>query len=349
VSGLSDLGIQTFVPRNTELVPCFHLVFFSRPYFHDSTNPPCRDRNKLAMAGEEDHDVRLPALTLPLRSKTVDGDGDALTPVIHTAVPPSLVSPGIKVELYGDPVMRPGLIHPRSAPPNVQSFQSPMRHHRRTPSAHREIIETLNARSEYTNEDADGRSHHHLNQYVIGDEIGRGSYGAVHLATDQFGNEYAVKAFSKSRLRKRAQSNILRNGPRQLGRFHRAGFGAPDAPILGLKAQQAKEAKDALFLIREEIAIMKKLNHPNLVQLMEVLDDSEDDSLYMVMEMCKKGVVMKIGLGESATPYEEEQCRHWFRDLILGIEYCEYSAAYLFTQKTYLCCKRSALARSCPP
>jgi [calcium/calmodulin-dependent protein kinase] kinase len=76
---------------------------------------------------------------------------------------------------------------------------------------------------------------------------------------------------------------------------------------------------------------MKKLNHPNLVQLMEVLDDSEDDSLYMVMEMCKKGVVMKVGLGESATPYEEEQCRHWFRDLILGIEYCESFAACPFT------------------
>ncbi len=50
--------------------------------------------------------------------------------------------------------------------------------------------ETLNARSEYTSDDSDGRSHHQINQYVIKEEIGRGSYGAVHLATDQFGNEY---------------------------------------------------------------------------------------------------------------------------------------------------------------
>lgn len=55
---------------------------------------------------------------------------------------------------------------------------------------HKTLQETLNARSEYTNEDSDGRSQLHLNQYVIKDEIGRGSYGAVHLATDQFGNEY---------------------------------------------------------------------------------------------------------------------------------------------------------------
>lgn len=67
---------------------------------------------------------------------------------------------------------------------------------------------------------------------------------------------------------------------------------------------------------------MKKLNHPNLVQLIEVLDDPEEDSLYMVMEMCKKGVVMQVGLDETAKPYSEETCRHLFRDLILGIEYC---------------------------
>lgn len=88
-----------------------------------------------------------------------------------------------------------------------------------------------------------------------------------------------------------------------------------------LSYQKAEEDKDALFLIREEIAIMKKLNHPNLVSLIEVLDDPEEDSLYMVLEMCKKGVIMKVGLEETATPYSEEQCRYWFRDLILGIEY----------------------------
>jgi [calcium/calmodulin-dependent protein kinase] kinase len=76
-------------------------------------------------------------------------------------------------------------------------------------------------------------------------------------------------------------------------------------------------------LIKEEIAIMKKLNHPNLVRLIEVLDDPAEDSLYMVLEMCKKGVIMKVGLGEQADPYDEESCRCWFRDLILGIEYCK--------------------------
>ncbi|EXF77338.1 hypothetical protein CFIO01_12630 [Colletotrichum fioriniae PJ7] len=184
------------------------------------------------------------------------------------------------------------------------------------------MYETLNAVTEYGTEAQDGSSHHRINQYVIKEEIGRGSYGAVHLATDQFGTEYAVKEFSKVRLRKRAQSNILRQGARRPQRFApRVSLNAPLSPHFGEEGNAGWNVNDALFFIREEIAIMKKLNHPNLVQLIEVLDDPEEDSLYMVLEMCKKGVVMKVGLNEKAKPYGEDSCRYWFRDLILGIEY----------------------------
>lgn len=82
-----------------------------------------------------------------------------------------------------------------------------------------------------------------------------------------------------------------------------------------------EEIGNPLYLIQEEIAIMKKLHHNNLVALIEVLDDPTEDSLYMVMEMCKKGVIMKVGIGEDTDPYDDERCRAWFRDLILAIEY----------------------------
>ncbi|GJC80641.1 calcium/calmodulin-dependent protein kinase kinase cmkC [Colletotrichum liriopes] len=237
-------------------------------------------------------------------------------------------SPTIAVGFHGEGTAetRPPLAsHISDSTAQPTKFQSPLRHHRRTPSAHREVKETLNAVTEYGTESHDGSSHHRINQYVIKEEIGRGSYGAVHLATDQFGTEYAVKEFSKVRLRKRAQSNILRQGARRPQRFaHRVSLNAPLSPHFGDFGQESKagwNVNDALFFIREEIAIMKKLNHPNLVQLIEVLDDPEEDSLYMVLEMCKKGVVMKVGLNEKAKPYGEDLCRYWFRDLILGIEY----------------------------
>lgn len=140
----------------------------------------------------------------------------------------------------------------------------------------------------------------------------------------------AVKEFSKARLRRRAQSNILRQGPRRPVRMLDGGLNAPLSPHVGdFDVDGGRGSRsDALYLIREEIAIMKKLNHPNLVQLIEVLDDPEEDPLYIVLEMCRKGVVMKIGLGEQARPYPEDTCRTWFRDLILGIEYRESDPAF---------------------
>ncbi|KAB2576933.1 hypothetical protein BFW01_g2206 [Lasiodiplodia theobromae] len=209
---------------------------------------------------------------------------------------------------------RPPVIKHVSAP----AYQSPLRHHRRAPSTSREIKETLNARSEYSNSEDDGTAQHRINQYIIDQEIGRGSFGAVHLAVDQYGNEYAVKEFSKSRLRKRAQSNMLRSpGVRHRKNQYSAGRGFN----LPLHRHSGSEPNNSLDLIKEEIAVMKKLNHPNLVSLIEVLDDPDEDSLYMVLEICKKGVVMRVGLDERADPYEDEQCRCWFRDMILGIEY----------------------------
>ncbi|KAK3673626.1 hypothetical protein LTR78_006531 [Recurvomyces mirabilis] len=231
-------------------------------------------------------------------------------------------SHGISINVPDDgSTIRSSPVKQMSAPA-MSARHSPIRHHKRVPSRGKAVKETLNARSHYGSSDDDGSAVHRINQYIIKQEIGRGSFGAVHLAHDQFGAEYAVKEFSKSRLRKRAQSNLLRKPNQQRRPGHLAaglGFNSP------LHRQSSSEKvgteNNSLSLIKEEIAIMKKLNHNNLVNLIEVLDDPQEDSLYMVLEMCKKGVVMKVGLDERAAPYEDEACRCWFRDMILGIEY----------------------------
>eukprot|EP00834_Sanchytrium_tribonematis_P001364 NODE_33_length_36935_cov_1.609241.p4 type:complete len:533 gc:universal NODE_33_length_36935_cov_1.609241:23310-21712(-) len=41
-----------------------------------------------------------------------------------------------------------------------------------------------------------------------------------------------------------------------------------------------------LNLIKKEIAIMKKLNHPNVVRLLEVIEDPFDQNVYLIMEYC---------------------------------------------------------------
>lgn len=78
------------------------------------------------------------------------------------------------------------LLSQRSTP----AYESPLRHHHRHQSSARTVKETLHARSEYTNSEDDGAAVHRINQYQIKQEIGRGSFGAVHLAVDQHGKEY---------------------------------------------------------------------------------------------------------------------------------------------------------------
>ncbi len=46
--------------------------------------------------------------------------------------------------------------------------------------------------------------------------------------------------------------------------------------------------EDPLQKVYREIAIMKKLDHPNVVKLVEVLDDPEDDNLYMGNETTQR-------------------------------------------------------------
>ena len=86
---------------------------------------------------------------------------------------------------------------------------------------------------------------------------------------------------------------------------------------------------------------MKKLDHPNVVKLVEVLDDPEDDNLYMVFEYLEGGEVgplffcflaryltlipLKV-VDEIPTenPLEERSAWLAFRDVVLGLEYLHY-------------------------
>jgi [calcium/calmodulin-dependent protein kinase] kinase len=87
-----------------------------------------------------------------------------------------------------------------------------------------------------------------INEYVRECKIGTGSYGKVVLhRSKKDGKQYAIKMFHKSRLRK------LRVSP----------------------------TETAMMDVLREVAIMKQLDHPNVVHLVEVIDDPENDRFYM--------------------------------------------------------------------
>ncbi|KAK8869777.1 hypothetical protein IAR55_000345 [Kwoniella newhampshirensis] len=72
--------------------------------------------------------------------------------------------------------------------------------------------------------------------------------------------------------------------------------------------------------IRKEIAIFKKVNHPNVVRMKEIIDDPESSKLYMVLEWCENGEIRwKDDAGNPALTVGET--RKIFRDTLLGLEY----------------------------
>ncbi|OAD07968.1 hypothetical protein MUCCIDRAFT_154806 [Mucor lusitanicus CBS 277.49] len=86
-------------------------------------------------------------------------------------------------------------------------------------------------------------------------------------------------------------------------------------------AAAAAVASNPLDLVRGELAVLKKLNHPHIVRLYEVLDDPSGDSLYMVFDMMHNGVLMDIELDQVAPPYTDDMARRYFKEMMLGIEY----------------------------
>lgn len=136
-------------------------------------------------------------------------------------------------------------------------------------------------------QDASGRKK--VNQYFIERKLGEGSYSKVKLCRDSNNDRLvAVKIMKKSFLRKRK---------------------------LGMR-------QNALDNVQREIAIMKKLNHPNVVTLFEVIDDDINDKIYLVLEYMESGSLAR-GDGDSPVlePYPEHELLFYMRDVLCGLQY----------------------------
>jgi hypothetical protein len=101
-----------------------------------------------------------------------------------------------------------------------------------------------------------------VNNYILLDTLGTGSYGEVRLCKDRTtDNLFAIKIISKEMLKKRKSGN----------------------------------SNETYFEdIRREIAIMKKLVHPNVLRLFEVLDDPNVNKMYLVLEYMKEGDLINV-------------------------------------------------------
>ncbi|EQC32262.1 CAMKK protein kinase [Saprolegnia diclina VS20] len=107
-----------------------------------------------------------------------------------------------------------------------------------------------------------------VNEYIVGEELGRGAFARVYKCAklvDGQSLEFAMKIFNKSLLKRKQEFT------RVAGRM---------------------VATNAFQKVQKEIAIMKKLCHPNLTRLHEVIDSPEDDKLYLILNVISGGQLL---------------------------------------------------------
>ncbi|CDF33575.1 Serine/threonine protein kinase [Chondrus crispus] len=115
--------------------------------------------------------------------------------------------------------------------------------------------------------------------YIVTSTLGQGTFGKVKLAQHQeTGIEYAIKILDKSDIK----------------------------------------ANELTVNVRREIAIMKALNHNNIVNLREVL--SSKTKLYIVMDLVRGGELFEQI--ERRGELDEKLARKYFQQLIDGVDYC---------------------------
>lgn len=141
------------------------------------------------------------------------------------------------------------------------------------------------------------------NQYLRCTRIGKGHHGEVYLCEDSLrGNkEVAVKG-------------VRRRDPRDKIKLLRKNYQDHD-PLTGKMKMNTTENS-----IRKEIAVMKRCRHPNVVTLLEVIDDPQQEKIYLVMEHLAGGPVQWCTT-EDTPLLTLSQTRRIMRDVLLGVEY----------------------------
>ena len=76
------------------------------------------------------------------------------------------------------------------------------------------------------------------------------------------------------------------------------GLNAADNLLYAIKATNSNAAV-AETAVRKEIAVLKKLKHPNVLKLFEVIDDAKTNELLLVLEFASAGPIFEVQHGPS--------------------------------------------------
>ncbi|XP_061878701.1 serine/threonine-protein kinase STK11 isoform X1 [Entelurus aequoreus] len=148
-----------------------------------------------------------------------------------------------------------------------------------------------------------------IGKYLMGDLLGEGSYGKVKEMLDsETLCRRAVKILKKKKLRR------IPNGEANVKKKPELTQTARDHHVTAREYEN-----DGLYNTRE-IQLLRRLQHKNVIQLVDVLYNEEKQKMYMVMEYCVCGMQQMLdSVPEKRFPIF--QAHGYFCQLLDGLEY----------------------------
>ncbi|EQC38348.1 CAMK/CAMKL/AMPK protein kinase [Saprolegnia diclina VS20] len=120
-----------------------------------------------------------------------------------------------------------------------------------------------------------------LGHYRLGETLGTGSFGKVKLAEHEItGHKVAIKILNRNKIRS------LEMGEK----------------------------------VRREISLLRKMQHPHIIRLYEVIDTPTD--IFMVLEYVAGGELFDYIVSKGRLSPDE--ARHFFHQIVSGVEYCHF-------------------------
>ena len=149
-----------------------------------------------------------------------------------------------------------------------------------------------------------------INGYTVIDTLGCGAFSKVKLVEKE-GVQYAMKIIDKKQLQRKKKG------------FTKNSEG---------KVIVSSMLDDAL----REIAILKKINHKNIIKLYEIIQNTEKEKLYLILQICEHGTLMSFDedTGEFLinknfknhnNQYKEDEIKDFIRDIVLGLDYLHHN------------------------
>eukprot|EP00755_Sulcionema_specki_P036735 Sspe_Gene.22493::Locus_8573_Transcript_1_1_Confidence_1.000_Length_3755::g.22493::m.22493 len=180
------------------------------------------------------------------------------------------------------------------------------------PEAETEISFDLEINVAHTWTDRQGRKV--VNQFVELSTIGEGTWGTVSLVQSlKSEKRYAMKVIGRGTTRTPA--------PRDLSDPSRCSADQNACSRQSSTSTMAPWRQGGSLLT--ELEVLKKLTHPNIVKLMQIIDDPDHRVVYIILEYVKGGPVLHLN-GEGVAvegPLEEEVSKGYFKQVVEGLSY----------------------------